>query len=112
MSKEAISVALLKAVQPTDQEIVDNLQMVREQIARLQEEEKSYANMLKAKGLGIYAGSIADCSVTEIETTRVNVEKVVKKLNIAPHIFDKFYTIKSTTKRAKIVSKKFAKVGV
>lgn len=93
-------------------EIVDSLQSVREQISALQEREKSLADGLKDKGLGRYSGTVADCSVIEVETNRVNVAKLIKRLDINQHAFNRYYMTKTTSVRATIVNKQItAKVA-
>ena len=107
MNKVAqISSQINALIQPTETELVDELQSVREQIAYLQAHEKSLANAIKSRGVGLYAGTIADCSVIEVVSKRVNVEKLIKKLNISKHIFERYYMITTSTLRSTIVNKR------
>lgn len=91
------------------QEAVDALQSVKEQISALELKEKVLVDSLKEQGVGTYKGTYADLSVTEIEQSRIDVPKLVKKLGIPEWQFNKFYKIVTTQLRAKIVNKTISK---
>ncbi len=71
------------------QNAVDELGLIKAQIAELQQKEKALADALKATGLNSFAGTFFDCSISRSERETVDTKALRADLGeelIKPYI--------------------------